>query len=103
MTVGVCLLTVENCGFYSGAGVCPLPEGDWEDGQGHPGHVPGEGHAGSVSERGLGLHRSPSDRSRAVQGEARQAQLSHSYLVTGSIRVVPVVLQECEVVLFHTG
>lgn len=58
-----CLLTVADCGFSSGTGVCALPEGDWEDSQGHPGHVPGEGHAGSVSERGLGLHRGPPDRS----------------------------------------
>lgn len=57
----LCLLTGEP-GFYVGAGICTLPEGDWEDGQGHPGHVPREGHSGSVSERGLCLHRSPSDR-----------------------------------------
>lgn len=58
-----CPLTVAYCGFSAGTGVCALPEGDREDSQGHPGHVPGEGHAGSVSERGLGLHRGPPDRS----------------------------------------
>lgn len=52
-----------DCGPSAGAGVCALPEGDREDGQGHPGHVPGEGHAGSLSERGLGLHRGSPDRS----------------------------------------
>lgn len=72
----LCLLTVANHGFCLGAGVCPFPEGNWEDSQSHPGHVPREGHSGSVSERGLSLHRSPSDWSWAVQGEERQAPLS---------------------------
>ena len=60
-TVGAVSLDCGKPGFYLGVSVCPVPEGDWEDGQGHPGHVPREGHPGSVSERGLCLHRSPSD------------------------------------------
>lgn len=78
-------MTVANCGFSLGAGVCPLPEGDWKDGQGHPGHVPREGHSGSVSEGGLSLHGSPANRSGAVQGEEGPAGFPHAYLAAVSI------------------
>ena len=42
--------------FSQGVGVCPLPERDGQDGSGHPRHVPGKGHPGSLPQRGVSLH-----------------------------------------------
>lgn len=54
--------------FSQGVGVCPLPERDGQNGSGHPRHVPGKGHPGSLPERGVSLHWGAAQRSRAGQG-----------------------------------
>lgn len=76
----------------SGAGICPLQEGDRKDGQGHKGHVFGEGHIGSFPEGGFSIYWSVANWGRTVQGELRvltkQEKLPFQSLLDSNLNIL---------------